>query len=689
MPAGGTKPTRRPRIPHPNFSSEFVTYPTPSNPPKTLTHFLTVAQIKYIKNKKPTAEAADSTMAPKRAAATKSASAAPTQQKANTKAKITRDKPVAAGKVTKTKAPAKGKTAAAAKTNGTTKGRGKAKKDSEAETDGETETKKTATKAKSKSSNHRYHMNRGERCVRPRCIAAHMAAHRRPASTLPLCYVDSDGRLHAATETTTKAAPKKAAATTTSRKRKAEDGEAPAAPAKKVKLLTKGPEINQPPTQRLNVYVFGEGTAGELALGTAKNAVDVKRPRLNPNLNAQTVGVVQVAAGGMHCVALTHDNKVLTWGVNDQGTLGRDTEWEGGLKDMDDNASDSDDDDRDDNGLNPKECTPGEVDWSKTDVPEGTRFVQVAAGDSTSFALTDDGRVYGWGTFRSNDGIFGFTPEVKVATRPVLVPNLSKVTSIKAGANHALAIDTKGAVYAWGSGQQNQLGRRIIERTKAQALIPSEFGLPKGPKKGITSIATGSYHSFAISKTGDVYAWGLNNFGETGIMDNAGQDDAVIMNPQVVKQLKGKNIVSIQGGGHHSIAATEEGECLVWGRLDGAQTGIAAEDIGKLPDDAVIKDEHDRPRILSVPQRVSAIKGEVCHVTTSSDHNIVITKEGKAWSWGFSANYQTGLGTDDDVPVATMIDNTAVRDKKLVGATTGGQFSVITAPADDVEMKDA
>ena len=29
------------------------------------------------------------------------------------------------------------------------------------------------------------------------------------------------------------------------------------------------------------------------------------------------------------------------------------------------------------------------------------------------------------------------------------------------------------------------------------------------------------------------------------------------------------------------------------------------------------------------------------------------------------------------------------RDKKLVGATTGGQFSVITAPADDVEMKDA
>ena len=37
------------------------------------------------------------------------------------------------------------------------------------------------------------------------------------------------------------------------------------------------------------------------------------------------MGVVQIDAGGMHVVALTRDNKILTWGVNDQGALGRDT----------------------------------------------------------------------------------------------------------------------------------------------------------------------------------------------------------------------------------------------------------------------------------------------------------------------------------------------------------------------------
>lgn len=214
--------------------------------------------------------------------------------------------------------------------------------------------------------------------------------------------------------------------TTTSRKRKAEsEEEEEEAPVKKARVAkkpvsrkpvakkpvakkpvakkptaVKAPKskviINHAPIEKLNVYVCGEGSSGELGLGTAKNAVDVKRPRLNPLLDANNVGVVQIAVGGMHCVALTHDNQILSWGVNDQGALGRDTAWEGGLKDVD-AESDSDSDD-DDSGMNPREAMPAPV--SATMFPEGTVFVQVAAADSSSFALTDEGLVYGWGTFR-------------------------------------------------------------------------------------------------------------------------------------------------------------------------------------------------------------------------------------------------------------------------------------------------
>ncbi|KAK0319547.1 hypothetical protein LTR82_009614 [Friedmanniomyces endolithicus] len=455
-------------------------------------------------------------------------------------------------------------------------------------------------------------------------------------------------------------------AAATSRKRKATD-ESAAAPAKKAKVLKKGAVINEPPTERLNVYVFGEGSAGELGLGTSKRAIDVMRPRLNVNLAADKVGVVQVVAGGMHVIALTHDNKILT-----------DTEWDGGLKDVDAAGDDSDEED-DDNGLNPKESTPGEVDFSAVEIAEGARFVQVAAGDSCSFALTDDGRVYGWGTFRGNEGIFGFNPDTEVAKRPVLNTDLKKITSITAGANHALALDSNGAVFAWGSGQQNQLGRRVVERTKLGGLRAREFGLPKGAKKGIVSIVAGSYHNFAIDRTGNVYSWGLNNYGQTGVTENAGEDEALVLKPQVIEALKGKHITSIEGGGHHSLCSTSDGDCLIWGRVDGHQMGIEPNEIAQMGDNAMMKDDKGAPRIIRLPQKVTAIEGAVVHVAASSDHNVVITKEGKAWSWGFSANYQTGQAETEDVEVATMIDNTATRDVRLNGATAGGQFSIVTA----------
>jgi regulator of chromosome condensation len=177
----------------------------------------------------------------------------------------------------------------------------------------------------------------------------------------------------------------------------------PKGPAKKVaakspvEIIKKLPTINSAPTQKMMVFACGEGSAGELGLGP-KKSVDVKRPRLNPLLDAKTVGVVQVATGGMHCVALTYDNKILTWGVNDQSALGRNTDWDGGLRDMDAKSVSSDDSDDSDTGLNPKESTPGAI--ADDAFPAGTKFVQVAAGDSCSFALTDTGLVYGWGTFR-------------------------------------------------------------------------------------------------------------------------------------------------------------------------------------------------------------------------------------------------------------------------------------------------
>lgn len=441
--------------------------------------------------------------------------------------------------------------------------------------------------------------------------------------------------------------------------------------AKKAKTKV---EINHAPTEKLNVYVFGEGSSGELGLGSAKGQTEVKRPRHNPLLSPDDVGVVALSVGGMHTAALTHDNKILTWGVNDQGALGRDTTWDGGLRDLD-NADDSDSDSGSETAVNPHESTPGEVDFSG--IPDDVVITQVVCTDSATFSLTSEGDVYGWGTFRSNEGIFGFDSTTLVQLRPKLIKGLKKIIQLAAGANHVLALQSNGIVWGWGSGQQNQLGRRILERRATNSLVPMPVGLPKK----IVTLGAGAYNSFAVRDNGDVLSWGLNNFGQTGIPKNfdetGASKDADVHHPIVIESLHGRGqVTAIQGGAHHTVAVTDKGELLVWGRLDGNQMGIKVSD---LPEDDVVRDLAGRPRLLTVPTQIPNI-----HAVTAaagSDHCIAIDKEGKAYSWGFSTTFQTGLGTDEDVEIATVIDNTAVRDKKLVWAGAGGQFSVIAGLA--------
>ena len=80
----------------------------------------------------------------------------------------------------------------------------------------------------------------------------------------------------------------------------------------------------------------------------------------------------------MHSLAVSEDGAtVYSWGLNDEGTLGR--------------VTGSDEDDEGDG-----EAVPLPVQF-----PQPEKVVMVAAGDSHSAALTADGRVFLWGVFHA------------------------------------------------------------------------------------------------------------------------------------------------------------------------------------------------------------------------------------------------------------------------------------------------
>ena len=171
---------------------------------------------------------------------------------------------------------------------------------------------------------------------------------------------------------------------------KAAKAEKPAKVTKPAKVL---PIITTTPQEVLQVLMFGTGENGELGLGPLPNAKTVTRPRINPYLDMETVGVVALSLGGMHGLALTKEGKVYSWGVNDLQALGRDTKADEKVREIN---AESDSDDEVEESMNKLESTPMEV----TGFPPGTVITKIAAGDSISIALTNTGKVFGWGTFR-------------------------------------------------------------------------------------------------------------------------------------------------------------------------------------------------------------------------------------------------------------------------------------------------
>ncbi|KAL4746976.1 hypothetical protein BDW72DRAFT_209944 [Aspergillus terricola var. indicus] len=426
------------------------------------------------------------------------------------------------------------------------------------------------------------------------------------------------------------------------------------------------------PATRLDVYVFGTNCAGELGLGDATKKTEIPRPVLNPKLAADDVGVVHLAVGGMHSAALTHDNRILTWGVNDDGALGRDTKQNPDDVKMrnadDEDSADGESEGEDEGNFNLKEATPLPVDAAY--FPAGTVFTQLAATDSATFALTADGKVYGWGTFTNENGKKQFLPDSTKERQltPVLIPSLENVVRLAAGAQHVLALISNGTVFSWGHNEQQQLGRqRRVHNGPIHSQTPAQCALPSG----IVDIGAGLYHSFAVHKSGSVYAWGSNNFGQTAIFTSAGQSDAAVQYPTKVQALK--QVRSVSGGKDHSLAITTDGQCLSWGRIDNKALGV---DISAVPASNIIRDEHDRPRILKVPTAIGNIQDAI-GLGIGTDHSFVITKDGHAYSWGFNAMRQTGQPGDDDVARPTPLINKHVDGKRLVFADAGGQFSIV------------
>eukprot|EP00775_Hariotina_reticulata_P001720 gene1720-2063_t len=421
-------------------------------------------------------------------------------------------------------------------------------------------------------------------------------------------------------------------------------------------------------------YCFVVGTNGFGALGLGEDVLEKARAAL---VDVGGKRVLAVACGGMHTVALAEDGCVYTWGVNDEGALGRPTSGTAWESEPDSSKEDS--------------TVPG-----LARLPSDVHIVQVVAGDGFTFALSDDGAIWGWGQFKDDlSSFYSFKPGVKVQKLPAQVYQPSDVRDrarkLAAGARHMVALTRRGDVLTWGIAGQGQLGRvpafsndhhPSADVLLQPSLVPS---IAAAIGTDVVDIGAGSYATFAINKRGAVAAWGLNNGGQLALPVAAEQDsEQCIWAPTAVPALA-KGIAAVAGGEHHSLALTKQHKVLSFGSSNYGMLG--RQDIPKpqgketicLPDPATV-DETDG---LAGEQPISIAAG--VHVSSC------VTSSGQVFLWGSNVNYQMAKGQDDsdnEVPTR-MRRHKAFGNRQVLHRPAQRDAVVTRAAAKSPRTKDA
>ncbi|XP_062902900.1 probable E3 ubiquitin-protein ligase HERC3 isoform X1 [Mobula hypostoma] len=224
------------------------------------------------------------------------------------------------------------------------------------------------------------------------------------------------------------------------------------------------------------VFAWGAGKDGQLGINSTEETVRI--PRLVRTLTGHIV--IQVTCGSWHCLALTRDSQLFSWGQNSHGQLGLGKGF-------------------------PSQSSPQCV-KSLSGIP----LAQVATGGTHSFTLSLSGAVFGWG--RNNCGQLGLNDN-----RDRDVPNhvkflrSQKIVYISCGDEHTAALTKNGGVFTFGAGLCGQLGHNFrnneINPRRVQELMGSE----------VSQISCGRQHTLAfVPSSGLIYAFGRGNRGQLG-----------------------------------------------------------------------------------------------------------------------------------------------------------------------------
>lgn len=190
------------------------------------------------------------------------------------------------------------------------------------------------------------------------------------------------------------------------------------------------------------------------------------------------------------------------------------------------------------------------------------------------------GLIYTWGfcthgQLGLKESVLGAREYVETPTHagPGSVLRDVELRSAACGHFHTLAVDMKGNVYAFGRNDRGQLGRGgddCEEVAAGTGFVPRRVLSLK--RVIITDVVSGAFHCLARTADGWMISWGWNKHGQLG-RHTAYQSDST---PEPVREAKDCSgaIRSFTAGFSHSAAVLHSGQVLAWGSNEYGQLGV-------------------------------------------------------------------------------------------------------------------
>ena len=257
----------------------------------------------------------------------------------------------------------------------------------------------------------------------------------------------------------------------------------------------------------------------------------------------------------------------------------------------------------------------------------------------STFFLAGDGSSYstGYDCYRMlQHATAGDTSTFKPTT---LADSLdTPIAALEGSSNFMLALLESGELWAWGGNNFGMLG----DGTTTNRTTPVKVGFSSSAK--VRYADAGTLHALAILEDGSLYGWGLNNKQQL-----LGTSTTQYATPTPIPGLS--HVIDVSAGLYASFAVTADGSLYAWGQNTYGELGIGSTESVSEP-----------TRLTDIP---ACIAVEACGYTTyaiTADHKLY------AWGDGYSGSLGNGSTDDQSSPVEIMSD--------VIDISCGSHFAI-------------